>query len=226
MLQKYVDRPLVLVTSTRHSPRSTQYIKTRHLKQLNSRNAIVYNTLQRSSEVALESGTEALSIQQVAYEEGTFSIQGRLIVENVPPERVYEVLTDYTSLPRVFHNVQECAVQWGDDGEKCLIQRCSWQFLIFRGSFVTELAVEELEESMQLSFSLNESAFMRKFVGSWDIRPTNSGSEILHSLAVAPTLAPPQKIGDLTKRIFVSQVKRILKDLKVELERSGETTAL
>lgn len=186
---------------------------------MNPRNRVAYSALQTSSEVALEEGAEALSIQRVAYEEGTFSIQGRLIVENVPPERVYEVLTDYASLPRVFHNVQECAVQWGDHGAKTLVQRCSWQFLIFRGSFVTELAVEESEELLQLSFSLNESAFMRKFVGTWDIRPVQGGSEILHRLAVAPTLPPPQKIGDLTKRIFVSQVKTILNDLKLELER-------
>ena len=85
---------------------------------------------------------------------------------------------------------------------------------------MTELAVMEAESSKQLEFSLRKSAFMRKFVGSWDVRPgPMGGSEIWHSLAVQPALAPPQRIGDLTKKIFVSQVEGILGDLAVELQR-------
>ena len=131
------------------------------------------------------------------------------------------MLTDYSALPRVFHNVEECSIQWSDDGQKQLSQRCSWRFLVFRGSFVTDLAVSEGGEARTLEFSLVKSAFMRKFVGSWEIRPCSvtGGSEIWHSLAVQPSLAPPQKIGELTKKIFVSQVEGILKDLAVELHR-------
>lgn len=150
---------------------------------------------------------------------GTFSITGRLVTP-VSPDIVYDVLTDYDELPRVFHNVEECSVRWSDDGGKHLVQSCSWRFLVFRGSFVTELAVKEADAARQLEFSLTKSAFMRKFVGSWDVRPDSfGGSEIWHSLAVAPALAPPQKIGDLTKKIFVSQVEGILGDLAVELQR-------
>ncbi|KAG7667974.1 hypothetical protein Ndes2526B_g01610 [Nannochloris sp. 'desiccata'] len=166
-----------------------------------------------------------LSIQNVAYEHGTFSITGKLL-SPVHPDIVYNVLTDYNALPRVFHNVEECSIQWSDDGTKQLSQRCSWRFLVFRGSFVTDLAVTEGEEARTLEFSLVKSTFMRKFVGSWEIRPCSvtGGSEIWHSLAVQPALAPPQKIGVLTTKIFGSQVEGILRDLAVELHRCSIDT--
>jgi Polyketide cyclase / dehydrase and lipid transport len=139
---------------------------------------------------------------------------------------VYDVLTDYKALPRVFHNVEECSIQWSDDGQKQLSQRCSWRFLVFRGSFITDLAVSEGEEARTLEFSLVKSAFMRKFVGSWEVRPCSvtGGSEIWHSLAVQPALAPPKTIGELTKKIFVSQVEGILGDLAIELHRRSIDT--
>jgi hypothetical protein len=156
---------------------------------------------------------------------GTFSITGKLM-SPVPPELVYDVLTDYNSLPRVFHNVEECSIQWSEDGQKQVSQRCSWRFLIFKGSFITDLAVDEGVEARTLEFRLVKSAFMRKFIGSWEIKPCSvtGGSEIWHSLAVQPALAPPQKIGVLTTKIFVSQVEGILRDLAVELDRRSIDT--
>lgn len=130
------------------------------------------------------------------------------------------MLTDYEALPAIFHNVDEACVHHTPEGDKVLSQRCSWRFLVFRGSFVTELTVEEHAAQRQLCFELRQSAFMRKFVGEWDVRPTaGGGCEIWHSMAVAPALAPPQRIGEITKKIFVSQVESILGDLAVELHR-------
>ena len=94
----------------------------------------------------------------------------------------------------------------------------------------------------QLTFSLLESAFMREFVGSWDIRPapgsdhngssaagisssgasiSSNGSgltEVRHRLSVRPAVAPPQAVGDISKRIFQRQVVGILSDLQAELD--------
>ena len=82
----------------------------------------------------------------------------------------------------------------------------------------------ERDAVRQLEFSLLKSGgFMRKFVGSWQVRPSplggGGGSEIFHSLSVQPSLAPPESIGQLTKKIFASQVEGILGDLAVELQR-------
>jgi hypothetical protein len=133
---------------------------------------------------------------------------------------VYDVLTDYLALPRVFHNVDDCSLRVTDAGGLHLVQTVSWKFLIFRGSFATELQVEELPAQRRLAFSLLRSAFMRQFVGSWRVDDAaDGGSAIAHALTILPVVSPPQRIGDITKPIFVSQVTSILEDLDAELDR-------
>lgn len=146
----------------------------------------------------------------------TFSVSG-LLNTNADPDFVFKVLTDYDALPSIFHNIEDCSVTQSPDGNKILNQKCSWKFLVFHGTFTTELLVEENNHDKTLAFSLLESgAFMEKFVGSWDVKPAPNGlgSQVYHTLAVEPRIAPPQKIGDLTKKIFVSQVQNILMDLE------------
>lgn len=53
-------------------------------------------------------------------QDGTYTIHGRL-ESAAPPELVYEVLTDYGSLARVFHNVLESRLLSVGD-EKHLVQ--------------------------------------------------------------------------------------------------------
>lgn len=190
------------------------------------------------------------------FQDEKYSVEGSL-TSTASPETVYSILTDYSSLPRIFHNINDCSIRHqGDEkhlvqvrgnnrqrwsnpacpytllhspwplqpSNPCLIQHlqtCSWAFLVFHGTFVTELIVDEDEDAGRLAFSLLRSAFMKQFIGSWHVEPhaSGTGSSIRHALAVKPVLAPPQKIGDLTKNIFVSQVESILKDLANELER-------
>ena len=122
---------------------------------------------------------------------------------------VYSILTDYDRLPQIFHNVDSCTFEESDDGRKDSSEMVTWKFLIFKGSFVTELRVIENYEECQLSFSLIKSAFMESFVGTWEIEEdSNSGLSIIrHSLSINPIVRPPQKIGDITKKIFETKLK-------------------
>lgn len=143
---------------------------------------------------------------------------------------------------------------------KYISQTCTWEIFngMFKGDFVTELAVVENSIERKLSFSLVESAFMKEFIGGWCITPyhnnssssdNGNGSEshatttstnhnnnnhhhqqlsshVRHSLKVTPTVSPPQKIGDVTKQIFVAQVRGILTDLEQELNRRHTMTLI
>ena len=154
-------------------------------------------------------------------QDGTFSVSGRLATP-AAPAAVYSALTNYDDHARVFHNVNNCSVRYTDAGAMHLIQSCNWQFLFFKGAFVTELAVDADPEARRLAFSLVKSSNMRKFVGIWEVSPgVGGGSEVRHSLEVQPSLAPPRQIGELTANIFQSQVKAILGDLDRELRRRG-----
>jgi hypothetical protein len=41
--------------------------------------------------------------------------------------------------------------------------------------------------------------------------------QVRHRLSVTPVVSPPQRIGDLSKKIFRKQVVSILEDLRAEL---------
>ena len=151
-------------------------------------------------------------------QDGVFRVSG-LLLSDISTQEIYNVLTDYCSLPRVFHNVEKCSVSVSEDGRKFITQMMLWNFLIFRGSFETELEVSENLEDFEISFSLVQSAFMNQFVGAWRIDEDVTGASVIrHSISVAPSVRPPQKIGDLTKRIFEAQVQNILRDLASELK--------
>lgn len=151
-------------------------------------------------------------------QDGIFRVSG-LLRSNLPKQEIYDVLTDYSSLSRVFHNVEKCSVTVTEDGRKFVTQMMLWNFLIFRGSFETELEVLENFQDFEISFSLVQSAFMNQFVGAWSISQDVTGTSVIrHSISVAPSVRPPQKIGDLTKRIFEAQVQNILRDLAGELK--------
>ncbi|PSC75636.1 hypothetical protein C2E20_1411 [Micractinium conductrix] len=161
-----------------------------------------------------------VEIESLTYTDGCFTVQGCLL-SRAAPETVYQVLTDYEALPRVFHNIDEAELRYcGETGQKQLAQTCKWAFLVFSGTFVTELNVFEDAAARQLTFSLIESAFMKEFVGSWEVRPAVNGlCEVRHRLSVRPVVAPPQKIGDISAKIFKRQVAGLLDDLSRELDR-------
>jgi hypothetical protein len=142
---------------------------------------------------------------------------------------VYETLVDYDALPRVFHNVDSCEVR-REEERLVVSQMVGWKFLIFRGAFETELEVVEDPEEHVLTFSLLRSAFMKEFVGDWKVKGvvtddgrTEVGSLIRHELSVMPVVQPPQRIGNITAKIFETQVRCVLRDLAEELSlRAGE----
>ncbi|KAL4860208.1 hypothetical protein ACK3TF_000398 [Chlorella vulgaris] len=161
----------------------------------------------------------SIDIESLQYKEGQFTVEGCLITL-APPELVYQVLTDYDALPRVFHNVDSSALRrCSVTGQKQMVQTCRWAFLVFSGTFVNELNVVEDPRQRKLTFSLVQSAFMREFVGSWDLQALPCGAtQVRHRLSVTPVVSPPQRIGDLSKKIFRKQVVSILEDLRAELQ--------
>ena len=157
-----------------------------------------------------------ISIESVRYENGSFHVCGTM-KHPAPRSVVYDTLVDYDALPRIFHNVDSCSVRRCHSGKLVVTQMVGWKFLIFRGAFETELEVVEDGEGRLLTFSLLKSAFMREFVGDWEVVDEADGSFTRHELSVMPMVRPPQRIGNITAKIFETQVKCVLKDLADEL---------
>ena len=123
---------------------------------------------------------------------------------------------------RIFHNVDSSSVRRCSSGKLVVSQMVGWKFLIFRGAFETELEVVEDPDKRVLTFSLLKSAFMKEFVGDWEVVDVEGGGSFTrHELRVMPMVQPPQTIGNITAKIFETQVKCVLKDLADELNLRG-----
>lgn len=82
--------------------------------------------------------------------------------------------TRFGRISQVFGNVLETKVlerETRHDGSARVLleQRCSWEFIVFRGSFLAELWVEEGANCDSLDFQLKDSSFMRTFRGCWEL---------------------------------------------------------
>ena len=111
------------------------------------------------------------------------------------PDAVYDLLVDYDALPDVFRSVQRTEMLrapghpelLGSGDDLHMVQHVQWAFLVFSGTFATSLAVREAATQRQLSFQLLDSAFLREFVGHWDVQEAGgeSGRSVIrHRLTV------------------------------------------
>lgn len=167
------------------------------------------------------------------------TVRGLMEVD-ASPELVYSILTDYDRCSEVFENIS-ASTTLEEEGEKQVIQACSWKFLALSGSFNVHLSVSEDAQARALVFRLIKSSFMRDFEGRWHVAPapqdlqhtSNGGGEpatgggrtrIEHVLAVKPVMPIPAAIAQYTKGIFTRQVANILQDLNREIvaQAAGE----
>lgn len=74
---------------------------------------------------------------------------------------------------QIFNNVLDTQVLESVRSSKgqrtLLMQRLTWEFLVFRGSFFAHLWVDENDADGTLDFVLKESSFMSTFRGCWTV---------------------------------------------------------
>ncbi|KAL6774266.1 hypothetical protein ACKKBG_A24375 [Auxenochlorella protothecoides x Auxenochlorella symbiontica] len=167
--------------------------------------------------------TSDIVLEQVTYEAGVYKAVGSFLTAASPPT-VYDLLTDYPTLPRIFTSIAECREEAGREGDSLLRQTCLWEFLGFSGQFDSLLRVSEDPAMHRVSFSLvpGQSGFLADLTGTWSVQaaPGDAGlTRTQYSLAVHLASKPPHAIGSLAKAIFASQVKAMLSDLQQAVGR-------
>lgn len=113
--------------------------------------------------------------------EGYFCTLSMLARVPLPPSKVFQILTDPDNA-RIFQAIKanlSRRVVWNDGNGKQLVeveQECRWRFLIFRGTFVNKMLVEEDKNNHSICVRLAQPGFMRRFQGKWVIKPFNQDS--------------------------------------------------
>ena len=132
--------------------------------------------------------------RRAALQGGSYNVEG-VLHSSASPDAVYDLLVDYDALPDVFRSVQRTEMLrapghpelLGSGDDLHMVQHVQWAFLVFSGTFATSLAVREAATQRQLSFQLLDSAFLREFVGHWDVQEAGgeSGRSVIrHRLTV------------------------------------------
>lgn len=103
----------------------------------------------------------------------TLSMKGKV---PLPPEEVYEILTDINNVS-IFRSIKKVKNRkiLTDDGRRLRAEvehLAKWQLGFLKGTFTIKLLVEQDRHDKSINFRLsNPKGFMKDFTGQWRIRP-------------------------------------------------------
>jgi len=97
---------------------------------------------------------------------------------HLPPDELYDLLTQPDN-SGVFRNIKALTsrkiIEDDHRGRQVIDieQEAKWRFLCFGGTFSTKLFVHQNKPAREIMFKLKESGMMKRFEGTWHIKPFN-----------------------------------------------------
>ncbi|MCO5590733.1 hypothetical protein L7F22_044708 [Adiantum nelumboides] len=187
-------------------------------------------------------------VMQVSAPKGTLCHIESTFQIGIPPDAVYDIVTDPEN-KRVFKNIKEVTYRnvIEDEGHRQLVeveQSAIWRFLCFSGIMHIRLYVDQDRRTHSLKYHLAREGFMKKFEGTWDVKPVyvdaphckvlqNPGdepscrtsrvaSEVHFRQVLQPILVPPPPVSWYIRGISSKQTESLLEDLQAEAKRLRE----
>ncbi|KAI5064821.1 hypothetical protein GOP47_0019516 [Adiantum capillus-veneris] len=187
-------------------------------------------------------------IMQVSAPKGTLCNIESTFQIGIPPDAVYDIVIDPEN-KRVFKNIKEVTYRkvLEDDGHRQLVeveQSAIWRFLCFSGIMHIHLYVDQDRRTHSLKYRLAKEGFMKKFEGTWDVKPvyvdaphcevlenpddepscrsSRVASEIHFRQVLQPILVPPPPVSWYIRGITRKQTEFLLEDLQLEAKRLRE----
>lgn len=166
----------------------------------------------------------------------------------MPPDELYNIVTDAEN-KRVFKNIKEVTYRkiLEDEGPRQLVeveQVAIWRFLCFSGTMSLRLFVDQNKHAHSLKFQLAKTGFMKKFEGSWNIKPvyidmphcellaspedeplcsrSRIASKVQFEQLLQPIYVPPPPMSWYVRGISRRQTEALIEDLQSEAKRLRE----
>eukprot|EP00250_Pteridium_aquilinum_P013169 c21177_g1_i1 orf=413-1393(-) len=166
----------------------------------------------------------------------------------MPPDALYNIVTDPEN-KRVFKNIKEVTYRrvLEDEGHRQLVeveQSAIWRFLCFSGTMSIRIFVDQNRNTHTLKFHLAKEGFMKKFEGTWDVKPvyvdsphcellespeddpvcsrSRIGSKVHFRQVLQPILVPPPPVAWYVRGISRRQTETLIEDLQAEAKRLRE----
>lgn len=166
----------------------------------------------------------------------------------MPPDALFDIVTDPEN-KRVFKNIKKVTYRkvLEDEGHRQLVeveQLAIWRFLCFSGTFSIRVFVDQNRHTHSLKFHLAKEGFMKRFEGTWDVRPvyvdsphcevvaspeddplcstSRVASEVHFRQTLQPILVPPPPVSWYIRGITSKQTEMLIEDLQAEAKRLRE----
>ncbi|XP_024519125.1 uncharacterized protein LOC112342091 [Selaginella moellendorffii] len=154
----------------------------------------------------------------------------------LPPEAVFGIITDPGN-KRVFKNIKEVkyrkVIKAENNRQLVEVEQAAiWKFLWFSGTIDVRVLVDEDQSSHTVSYKLAKEGFMKRFEGTWEIKPFYVDGEPgeagrvaslvnLHQ-EVQPVLIPPPPVSWYVRGITTKTTEMMIGDLQAEGKRIRE----
>lgn len=192
--------------------------------------------------------TDEPPVLKVTVPKGTLCLLETNFQIGLPPDDLFDIITDPGN-KHVFKNIKEVTYRkvLEDAGHRQLVeveQSAIWRFLCFSGTLSISVFVDQNKKTHSVSFHLSKEGFMRRFEGTWDIKPiyvdapqcalmnspesdpacTSSrvASDVTLKQIVQPRLLPPPPISWYIRGISSKQTESLVEDLQVEAKNLRE----
>jgi len=177
-----------------------------------------------ASSVAAPEVNPKQAITSVRVEDGHYIAESSIEIP-MQADRLFDILLDYENCHNVFRNILDSQFQADENGNKQVLQTCSWTFMLFQGSFDTLFDVMEDATKRTIRFEACDSGFMGRFEVEWEVHELgDERTRADYRLIVKPSLLPPPPVQKFTDKIFRKQVDHLVEDLCAEVDRRLRTS--
>jgi hypothetical protein len=141
---------------------------------------------------------------------------------NASADTVYSILANHENSKNVFRSIAGAKIEH-KDGKKLLHQRQKWKFMMFNGTFLSQLWVNEDPVQRSITFDLARPGFMQDFKGLFQVEPVMQGSADQAALGTSrltlkqrarPSLSAPGPAGYYVQHILTTLVHDTMNDIQ------------
>ncbi|GAQ84381.1 hypothetical protein KFL_001870030 [Klebsormidium nitens] len=141
---------------------------------------------------------------------------------NASADTVYSILANHENSKNVFRSIAGAKIEH-KDGKKLLHQRQRWKCMMFNGTFLSQLWVNEDPVKRSITFDLARPGFMQDFNGMFQVEPVGPGVGDKHAGSTSrltlkqrarPSIAAPGPAGFYVQHILTSLVHETMNDIQ------------
>ena len=152
---------------------------------------------------------------------GIYNLTGEFVIQ-MPPQLIWNVLTDYSQIPSFVSVVEHSSVEKLSPDTFIMDQTTKGTFFVFSKKIRLLLKIKE-DPITKLSFTDLSKEDFHVYEGNWQIQEIGKeGYKVQYELSAKPAFFSP---GFITRGAFQTGVKEYMEEVRLEINRRGLAAA-